>query len=203
MIICEKCGKEFKECLKAQILTRQHLVETDFPSDNERGINLRMTRIWAMPNKWTFTIKPIKELLEYQVKGYWCDPYAGENSPAQVKNDLNGKHKFCMDALDFLKTRKDGEFDGVLLDPPYSLRQVSEHYKKAGIKITGWHTSSGYNSALKNEAARIIKPHGKAICFGWNSMGLGKKRGFEMTTILLVPHGGSKNDTIVTVEEKI
>jgi 16S rRNA G966 N2-methylase RsmD len=40
-----------------------------------------------------------------------------------------------MDALDFLKTRKDKEFDGVLIDPPYSLRQVSEHYKKAGIKI--------------------------------------------------------------------
>jgi len=34
-------------------------------------------------------------------------------------------------------------------------------------------------------------------------MGIGKNRGFEMTRILLVPHGGSKNDTIVTVETKI
>lgn len=24
---------------------------------------MRINRVWAMPNKWTFTIKPIKELL--------------------------------------------------------------------------------------------------------------------------------------------
>jgi len=34
-------------------------------------------------------------------------------------------------------------------------------------------------------------------------MGIGKNRGFEMVEILLVPHGGSKNDTIVTVERKL
>ena len=162
-------------------------------------------RIWAMSNKWTFTIKPIKELLVHYVKPleFWCDPYAGEHSPADVKNDLNGKHNFCMDALEFLKTRKTEAFDGVLVDPPYSSRQVSEHYKKAGIKVTSWHTSAGYNSELKNQVARILKPKCKVICFGWNSMGLGKNRGFKMLEVLLVPHGGSKNDTIVTVERKI
>lgn len=164
---------------------------------------MKINRIWAMPNKWTFTIKPIKELLErYVNKGFWCDPFAGENSPAQVKNDLVCDVEFKMDALEFLKTRKDNEFDGILLDPPYSLRQVSEHYKKAGIKITGWHTSAGHNSSIKNEVARLCKPGGKVICFGWNSMGIGKNRGFEIIEILLVPHGGSKNDTIVTVEKK-
>ena len=59
--------------------------------------------------------------------------------------------------------------------------------------------------AAKNDAqeiARILKLNGKVICFGWSSMGLGKNRGFEMTRILLVPHGGSKNDTICTVEIK-
>lgn len=60
----------------------------------------------------------------------------------------------------------------------------------------------GYWSDVKDEMARIIKPGGKVICFGWNSMGLGKNRGFEMKRILLVAHGGSKNDTIVTVEIK-
>ena len=28
--------------------------------------------------------------------------------------------------------------------------------------------------------AKIIKPEGLAICFGWNSGGLGKKNGFEI-----------------------
>jgi len=157
-----------------------------------------------MPNKWTFTIKPIAELLSrYVNSGFWCDPFAGENSPAQIQNDLSGKVQFSIDAIEFLKTRENNEFDGILLDPPYSLRQVSEHYKKAGIEITGWHTSAGWGSSIKNEAARIIKPKSIAICCGWNSMGLGKNRGFEMIEILLVPHGGSKNDTIVTVERKL
>lgn len=165
-----------------------------------------ISRVWAMPNKWTFTIKPIRELLfKYTQIGLWADPYCGENSPAQIRNDLNVDNIYAhshLDALEFLKSLKSNEYDGVLLDPPYSLRQVSEHYKKAGIKITGWHTSAGYNSELKNQAARILKPGGIAICFGWNSMGLGKGRGFKMHEILLVPHGGSKNDTIVTVEYK-
>lgn len=41
------------------------------------------------------------------------------------------------------------------------------------------------------------------MCCGWNSNGLGKGRGFELDELLIVAHGGSKNDTIVTVEEKI
>lgn len=36
----------------------------------------------------------------------------------------------------------------------------------------------------------------------WNSGGFGKNLGFEMIEILLVPHGGHHNDTIVTVERK-
>lgn len=166
---------------------------------------MKIERIWAMPNKWTFTIKPIAQLLKEEVdthKNIWLDPFAGMNSPAQYTNDLNENtnaqdHE---DAVVWLKKRKSA--DGILLDPPYSLRQISEHYKAAGKKITGWHTSAGWTAAIKDEAARIIKVGGKAICFGWNSMGLGKNRGFKMLRILLVPHGGSKNDTIVTVEKK-
>ena len=43
----------------------------------------------------------------------------------------------------------------------------------------------------------------KCITFGWNSTGLGKKRGFEITRILIVCHGSMHNDTICTVEERI
>ncbi len=39
--------------------------------------------------------------------------------------------------------------------------------------------------------------------FGWNTGGLGKGRGFSLDRILLVPHGGTRNDTIVTVETKL
>lgn len=160
-----------------------------------------------MPSAWTFTIKPIAELLKEEVNHnlLWLDPFAGNNSPAQFRNDLNNdtNAQDHEDAVEWLKKRKSECADGVLLDPPYSLRQISEHYKAKGIKVTGWHTSAGWTSTIKNEVARIIKPGGKAICFGWNSMGLGKNRGFRMDRILLVAHGGSKNDTIVTVETKL
>jgi tRNA1(Val) A37 N6-methylase TrmN6 len=156
-----------------------------------------------MPNKWTFTIKPIRELLAREVKGYWCDPCAGENSPAEVKNDLNGKCEFKLDALEFLKSRKTKEFDGVLLDPPYSITQAKQCYNGRGMELLKIKPTNMKSwEEIKNEIARILKPGGKVICFGWNSMGLGINRGFKMTEILLVAHGGSKNDTIVTVEVK-
>lgn len=161
-----------------------------------------MERRWAMPSAWTFSIKPIADLLREEIEGgVWCDPYCGQNGKkyAQITNDLA---QGGVDGVEFLKRIPSESIEGILLDPPYSLRQISEHYKAAGIKVTGWHTSAGNTSALKNEAARVLKTGGKAICFGWNSMGLGKKRGFQMERILLVPHGGRKNDTIITVETK-
>ena len=62
-----------------------------------------------MPNAWTFTIKPIRDLLKEEVTdGLWCDPFAGKNSPAQVTNDLNPERDttYHLDALEFLKLIK-------------------------------------------------------------------------------------------------
>lgn len=162
-------------------------------------------RVWAMPNRWTFTIKPIKELLQQEITdGLWIDPFAGENSPAQITNDLNPERHttYHMNALDFLKIFEDKSVDGVLYDPPYSPRQVKECYDNIGSEVK-WDGRTTFWSETKNEIARIIRPGGKVICFGWSSMGCGKSRGFEMQRILLVPHGSTKNDTICTVEIKI
>jgi len=168
-----------------------------------------------MPNRWTFTIKPIKQLLQdemgeknsalFEVKGVWADPFAGKNSPAQIRNDLNPKMpaEYHLEAIEFLKTQKDNSLDGVLFDPPYSPRQVKECYEGIGLNCTADATKQSFYSNAKNEIMRVVKVGGKVICFGWNSMGLGKNRSFRMDRILLVAHGGSKNDTIVTVETKI
>ena len=161
---------------------------------------MEIKRIWAMPNLATFTIKPIKELLNEEFDGgSWCDPFAGKMSfhNSIYSNDLDttSPAKYHEDALTFLKRFDDNFFDGVLYDPPYSITQARNY----GHKIF---SSMKYWADCKNEIARITKPGGKVICFGWNSMGIGKNRQFEMKRILLVPHGGSKNDTIVTVEIK-
>ena len=165
---------------------------------------MKIERIWAMPNKWTFTIKPIAQLLKDEMNdGVWIDPFAGENSPAAITNDLNPDRPttYHMDAIEFLKMFPDGSVDGVLYDPPYSPRQVRECYDAIDGNIK-WDGRTTFWSETKNEVARVLKHGGKAICFGWNSMGIGINRGFEMKTVLMVPHGGTRNDTICTVEVK-
>ena len=164
---------------------------------------MKITRVWAMPNKWTFTIKPIRELLQREVNGgLWCDPFAGENSPAQVTNDLNPSRPTThhMEALEFLKAQETDNFDGVLFDPPYSPRQLKECYDNLGLVLHD--TKSSVWKSWKDEIARVIKQNGLCMSFGWSSNGLGKERGFEIIEILLVAHGGNHNDTIVVVEKK-
>lgn len=166
-----------------------------------------INRAWAMPNKWTFQIPPIGNLVtRYCGSGEgWIDPFAGMSSPAELTNDLNPNTptKYHMDALDFL-TQLKGQYKGVLFDPPYSLRQVKECYESLGREFN-MHDSQdvGRWTKAKQESAARIVPGGYAISAGWNSQGIGKQNGFELVEILLVCHGGAHNDTIVTVERKI
>ena len=167
-----------------------------------------INRVWAMPNKNTFTIIPIKNLLNKYVSKdkLWIDGFANESKIATITNDLNPEYNtdYHLDALDFFKTFKDDSVDGVLYDPPYSITQASQCYKDYGKEKLEINVSNmGYWGEIKNQISRILKSNGIVICFGWSSNGLGKNRGFEFLELLLVPHGGSKNDTIVTVEKKV
>ena len=83
---------------------------------------MRIDRIWAMPSKNTFQIKPIKEMLTEEItEGLWIDPFANTNKFAQITNDLNPEFDttYHMDALDFLRLFDDKSIDGVLYDPPF------------------------------------------------------------------------------------
>ena len=169
---------------------------------------MRIDRIWAMPNKNTFTIKPIKELINEEMNSgeVWIDPFSNENSPATITNDLNPNIinvNYHLDADQFINIFATESVDGILFDPPFSPRQIKECYEMVGMPHDKIWTNSTFFSTKKDNAARVIRVGGKAICFGWNSNGLGKNRGFELERILLVAHGGAHNDTIVTVERKI
>ena len=159
-----------------------------------------------MPSKNTFDIKPIKELIHrYLVDGVVIDPFANKNKIATITNDLDTQYDtdYHLDALDFLKLFDSNSVNMVLYDPPYSPRQVSECYKKLGKTVNMQTTQASYWSNQKKEVSRIVKEGGIAITCGWNSGGIGKKYGFEIVEVLLIPHGGWHNDTIVTVERKV
>lgn len=177
---------------------------------------MKIERKWAMPNKWTFKIAPIKALLiEENVmglgrKGKWCDPFAGQLSPADVRNDLNPENnaEWHLDALEFLKLQESESFDGVLLDPPYSFTQAAKQYKSFGkeklrVGLRSQPINKGYWTDVKKEIIRITKSGGKIIQFGWHSNALLKETLGSLDRILLVPHGSGRNDTIVTVETKL
>ena len=166
---------------------------------------MKIERIWAMPSHHTFRIKPIQALIQRYVSvgGIgWVDPFCGENSPAEITNDLNPDKpaKFHLHAKEFAE-QLTGTYKGVLFDPPYSLRQVKECYDKIGVKLFQEDTQRFPQNVKEPIAKKIIKG-GYAITCGWNSQGFGKKLGFELIEVLMVPHGRSHNDTIVTVEIK-
>ncbi len=149
------------------------------------GHKMKINRIWAMPNKETFKIKPIKELLNKYISDWKIvvDPFPFE---------------YNKDATEYLNELTDNFNVIAVFDPPYSPRQLKECYKGKGEYDTKSSTWSNWKDLL----AKKIKVGGIVISFGWNSGGLGKNRGFEIVEILLVPHGGNHNDTICIVEKK-
>ena len=169
---------------------------------------MKIERVWAMPNKWTFKIKLIRELLKkYGVGDGWIDPFAGMYSPAEFTNDLNPNcnAKYHLEALEFAKILTGNNYKGCLFDPPYTLTQVSRSYKMMNKNYAPRNKldPTGGFPDVKNELSPKIIKGGYIISFGYNSVGFGKKRGFEIIEILLISHGGNRNDTIVTVEERI
>jgi hypothetical protein len=167
---------------------------------------MKFQRVWAMPNSNTFDIKCINNFIQkYNQKDILSiDPFANKNRIAKITNDIDPSFNcdFNMDAIDFLKSFASESVDLVLFDPPYSPRQVSECYKKMNMTVNMETTQSSFWSKMKIEVARIVKPEGYCISFGWNSNGIGINRGFELQEILLVAHGGHHNDTICIAEKK-
>ena len=67
---------------------------------------MKIERVWAMPNKRTFTIKPIKKLIIEELGREWgeyIDPFPFE---------------YQEDAVDYLRRIKPHKYG--LFDPPYS-----------------------------------------------------------------------------------
>lgn len=166
-----------------------------------------MSREFGMPNAETFSLPPISRLLDCYLKPEMIviDPFARNSARGTVTNDLNPQTRAThhMLAEEFVEQLTINA-DAVLFDPPYSPRQIAEVYQQVGRTPT---TADTQNARLyrrvKDGLDHVLKPGGIAICCGWNSMGFGLKRGYRLVEILLVPHGGAHNDTIVTVERKI
>jgi hypothetical protein len=169
---------------------------------------LKFTRVWAMPSADTFSVQPIRDFVMRYVTEDSCDPFARNSEIAKDTNDLNPetKAKHHMEAQSFLTMVADEgrRYRSVLFDPPYSPRQISEVYQAVGLKVGMEETQSArLYSRCRDQIARLVPVGGHVLSFGWNTVGMGLERGFELVEVLLVCHGGAHNDTICIAERRV
>jgi hypothetical protein len=167
------------------------------------------SRTWAMPHRDTFSVPPIGEFVwKYMVAApVSADPFARNGSRATFTNDLDPATDAAlhMDAEQACKlwTAQGVRADLAIFDPPYSPRQISECYKSIGLKVGMEETQNArLYKRVRDALDPLVKPGGIVLSFGWQSAGMGEKRGYDPIEILLVTHGGAHNDTICIAERK-
>jgi hypothetical protein len=172
-------------------------------------MTIRFSRCFAMPSAETFSVRPIGDFVRrfMAVSNVSVDPFARNRGWATYTNDINPhtSAQSHQDAEAFLTdlAGKNINADLVLFDPPYSPRQIMEHYQAAGLTVTQEDTQSArLFRRVRNAIDRIVSPGGVVLSFGWQSVGMGVNRGYELFETMLVTHGGAHNDTICIAERK-
>lgn len=162
-----------------------------------------------MPNADTFSIKPIREFVKRNLgpAKVVVDPFARNAKVGTVTNDLNPETsaEYHMDALDFLDMLAERRVvaDAVILDPPYTPRQVAEVYQAVGREVTKPDTAMQVVFGARKRADAILRPGGVVLSFGHTGSGMGKANGYEEVEVLVVRHGGMHHATICVAERKV
>lgn len=141
-----------------------------------------------------------------------CDPFARECFTNQlencVTNDMNPAFDtdYNLEFQEFAKVMSgcQQEFDLILFDPPYSLRQLKEHYDGIGSKMAHWQSQNMWREG-KDLLARQVRVGGYVISLGWTTSGFGKKRGFKKVAIHIFEQAAREDRyaLLVTVEQKV
>ena len=142
--------------------------------------------------------------------GVWIDPFADRNFQnydkiCHITNSLNKdcKSDFKLEPHDFLKLFKNKSIDGVLFNPPATPTESKEYYISSIGSTSGTNCgNSKWWSSMKDEIARIVKPKGRVISFGNNSVGMGESRGFKTSTINIISYK-EDNSLFIVIDEKI
>jgi len=157
---------------------------------------MQITYLKVPLNKMTFTHRRIREWVEGNARGRTLNLFAGKTllscDETRVDSNPDMKPHYCMDALDFVSDWDGHLFDTVILDPPYSFRKSMEMYDG--------HKMSPFN-AVKNRMLRILAPGARVITFGYQSVSMGRVRGFKQVHLVVMYHGGAIHDTLGIVEQ--
>lgn len=163
-----------------------------------------------MPSGDTFDVPPIGEFVKSYLSAskVSVDPFARNKDWATHTNDLNPETsaQHHLDAEKFLLhlASKGVKSDLIIFDPPYSPRQISECYKSVGMEVGMKETQSALlYQRVRDSIVPVCTDDAIVLSFGWNTVGMGKRHGFEQIEIMLVCHGGAHNDTICLAEKRL
>lgn len=149
-------------------------------------------------NKHTFKVRDMRNFVIDNVTGYtlnlFCGPTVLDINSCRNDVDDSIKADFHKDAFDFFNIYPGPIFDSVILDPPYSYRKSMEFYKG--------HKNSRFK-LVKDALIPFLRVGGAVITFGYQSISMGVKRGFNLEKVAIFNHGGAIHDTIACVERRV
>jgi len=171
---------------------------------------MKFSRTWAMASRETFSIPPIKDFVKSYLTNSTVsiDMFSGDKRWATHTNDLNpnteAEHHMDAEVFLLMLASKGVKADLILFDPPYSPRQISECYKSIGMEVGMKETQSALlYQRVRDAVVPVCTEKAIVLSFGWNTVGMGKRHGFEQIEIMLVCHGGAHNDTICLAERRL
>jgi hypothetical protein len=129
-----------------------------------------------------------------------------------ITNDLNPEFNcdYNLEWKDFAKIIEERTLQGfrppdlVFFDPPYSLRQLKDHYDGIGKDLELWQTHNMWKTG-KDAIAKTMPVGSRVVSFGWTTSGFGHKRGFEKVAIYVFEQAAREDRyaLLVTIEEKV
>lgn len=149
--------------------------------------------------RWTFEYTPAREFVEGRLEGRVLNACAGktvlEHNDEVVRNDLNSERDadLHVDVCEIADHFVPGEFDTVVFDPPFDDHQAEDKYD--GLRADGVLEAFG-------EFAKLVRPNGRVITFGWNSWGMSSIDAFDREETVLLQRGPCLRDVIVTVDRR-
>jgi hypothetical protein len=168
---------------------------------------MKITRHWNMASSDTLSIPCFLDAFNQYKCGFIIDPFARNSKLGTFTNDLNpetnAQHHMTADKFLNMLIENGVEFNTVMFDPPYSLRQVKECYDSYGEGFTHKDAQNAVRWTIERD---IISKHQKSgdivLSFGWTTTCMGKKRGYKIEEIIICSHGPANNDTLMTIERK-
>jgi len=159
-----------------------------------------LVHLEARASKHTFEAEPVRIYVEERLGGKVLNLFAGptelRHNGRIVRNDINEEidAEYHFDAVEVGEYFAAGEFETVILDPPFSFRKSHDYYDGRCIENL---------TKVKDEVQHLVEPGGRVLTFGYHTRSLGKSRGFKREEIVLIAHYGGVRATLGVCERRV